>query len=250
MNSARHDLILLVRLQKIYDQISEAIRERSTPPAEVQELQSANRSRQDELDELVEGVAGLDLELREARRKEEEFRLELEHFHRQRSTVTNEREFTAVISEIDYATKGMHEAAARRGRLESDLAAREAEIAARKEARPDEQAAQHDVVSAWEERKDALKQRIHDLALEAQAIEADIKPPNRSRFLRLLESKKGSAIAELVEGSCSACHFSVRLHLQQRVRRCEEIIFCEHCRRILFCHDAITDADPVLPNDR
>lgn len=250
MNSARHDLILLVRLQKIYDQISEAIRERSTPPAEVQELQSANRSRQDELDELVEGVTGLDLELREARRKEEEYRLELEHFHRQRSTVTNEREFTAVISEIDYATKGMNEAAARRGQLESELAAREAEIVARKEARPEEQAAQHEVVSAWEERKDALKQRIHDLALEAQAIEADIKPPNRSRFLRLLESKKGSAIAELVEGSCSACHFSVRLHLQQRVRRCEEIIFCEHCRRILFCRDSITDANPARPNDR
>lgn len=249
MNSARHDLILLVRLQKIYDQISEAIRERSTPPAEVQELQDANRGRQDELDKLVESAAGIDKDLREARRREEEYRVELEHFHRQRSIVTNEREFTAVISEIDYATKGMQEAAGRRGELESSLAGLEAEIATRRESRPEEEAAQHEVVAAWEQRKHELKQRIHKLALEAQSIEADIKPPNRSRFLRLLESKKGSAIAELIEGTCSACHFSVRLHLQQRVRRCEEIIFCEHCRRILYSRDSVSEVSAAGSGD-
>ena len=53
-------------------------------------------------------------ELKEVRKKEEEWKLELEHFQRQKGMVTNEREFTAVISEIDYATKALEEAAARR----------------------------------------------------------------------------------------------------------------------------------------
>ncbi len=245
MNSARHDLILLVRLQKVYDQITEAIRERSTPPSQVQELQEANRGRQDELDRLVERVGHLEAQLREVRRREEEYRLELEHFHRQRSMVTNEREFSAVISEIDYATKGIQESAGRRAELEAELEAFNSDIARRRESRPEEESARREVVAGWEQRKDELKKRIHDLALEAQAIEADIRPPSRSRFLRLLESKKGSAIAELVDGSCSACHFSIRLHLQQRVRRCEEIIFCEHCRRILFSRDSMIDTDAV-----
>jgi predicted nucleic acid-binding Zn-ribbon protein len=96
------------------------------------------------------------------------------------------------------------------------------------------------VVAAWEKRKDELLETVHQLSCQAKSVEADVQPKNRSRFLRLLESKQGTSVSRVVDGSCSLCHFALRPHLQQRVRRCEEIIDCEHCHRILYIEETIT----------
>ena len=239
MNNVRQDLALLVRLQELYDRIAVAIRERQTPPIEVRELQQANLDRQVELEKIEEQVTEHEEELKEVHKKEEEWKLELEHFQRQKGTVTNEREFTAVISEIDYATKALEEAAARRRELDDANSALAAEIEERRNARPEEESAHKDVVEAWENRKKELMAQVHALVSEAKVLEADVVPKNRARFMRLLESKKGTAVAAVVEGSCSLCHFALRPHLQQRVRRCEEIISCETCHRILYVEEMI-----------
>ena len=243
VNNVRHDLALMVRLQELYDRIAVAIRERQTPPQEVRELQQANLDRQTELEKIEQQVQGYDEELKEVRKKEEEWKLELEHFQRQKGMVTNEREFTAVISEIDYATKALEEAAARRRELEDASSSLEAEIEERRGARPEEEAAQKDVVEAWESRKVELMAQVHGLVTKAKTLESDVEPKHRARFMRLLESKKGTAVAVVVDGSCSLCHFALRPHLQQRVRRCEEIITCETCHRILYMGETINEVD-------
>ena len=239
MEKAYHDLVLMVRLQTIYDRIAAALKERATPPAEVQALQETNLRRQVELEEIEKQLEQHGHELREVRRKEQEYELELQHFQRQKAMVTNEREFTAVISEIDYATKAHNEASERRRELQTAIDQLDQDLASRKAARPEEESAQREVVEHWDARKAELKDEVHDLATQAKEIEDELQPPNRARFLRLLESKRGTAMAAAVDGSCSLCHFALRPHLQQRVRRCEEIITCEHCHRILFLSELV-----------
>ncbi len=242
MESARHELILLVQLQQIYNQIAEAIRERQTPPPEVEQLQEQNRDRELELEEMEGHVEVHSQELQEIRKREDEWRLELEHFQKQKAIVTNEREFTAVISEIDYATKALNDILARREELENTIAELNSEIETRRSSRPEEEEEHRQVVDHWEGRKSELKQSIHGLAEAAHSKEAELSPKHRARFHRLLESKRGTAVAAVVDGSCSVCHFALRPHLQQRVRRCDELIACEHCHRILFLPDILDDA--------
>lgn len=239
MSTAREDLTLLVRLQRIYDDIATALSERKNPPPEIMELQDANRKRKAELEELETSISGHEDEIRDVRKREEEWRLELDHFQKQKAMVTNEREFTAVISEIDYATNALKEAEARRGELEDTIAAIRSDIEQRKASRGDEEEAQREVTEGWEHRRQELRDQVTELAARAKAIEELLNPKNRSRFLRLLQSKRGTAVAEVIDGSCSACHFSMRPHLQQRVRRCEEIIACEHCHRILYLAEIV-----------
>jgi predicted nucleic acid-binding Zn-ribbon protein len=231
----------LVQLQKIYDSIAEAIAERNSPPPEIRDLQQASRLRLEELEEMERQLEAHEEEIKEVRKKEAEWELELEHFQKQKGMVTNEREFTAVISEIDYATKALVETSARRKELEEAITQLTQEIEERREARPEEETAQSEVVTAWEKRKDELLERVHELAAEAKKVEAEIQPKHRARFLRLLESKQGTSVSKVVDGSCSVCHFALRPHLQQRVRRCEEIIDCEHCHRILYIEETLTE---------
>jgi predicted nucleic acid-binding Zn-ribbon protein len=240
VTNAHHDLVQLVRLQKVYDAIAEAIAEHNTPPAEIRSLEEANRLRLEELQEMERQAEAHGEEIKEVRKKEAEWELELEHFQKQKSSVTNEREFTAVISEIDYATKAIEETSARRKELEEAIAQLTTEIEERRNARPDEETAQNEVVTSWEEKKGKLLKQVHELSKKAKEIEEEIQPKNRARFLRLLESKQGTSLSKVVDGSCSLCHFALRPHLQQRVRRCEEIIDCEHCHRILYIEETLT----------
>jgi predicted nucleic acid-binding Zn-ribbon protein len=239
VESVHHDLVILVRLQSVYDQIARAIETRQTPPPEVEELQAANLRRQEELEDLERQIVTHEEELRGVHKKEQEWQLELEHFQKQKGMVTNEREFTAVISEIDYATKALEEASQRRAELEQAIETISADIASRRQVRGEEESAQNEVVQQWEQTKTELLDEVHKLSTEAKKLEEDLGPKNRARFLRLLESKKGTAISAVVDGSCSVCHFSVRPHLRQRVRRCQEIITCEYCHRILFLEETI-----------
>jgi predicted nucleic acid-binding Zn-ribbon protein len=243
VSKALHDLNLLVSLQGIYDDIARAITERKTPPPEIMELQETNRQRQAELEELEAAIAAHENEIRDVRKREEEWRLELEHFQKQKAIVSNEREFTAVISEIDYATNALNEAEARRTELERLIGEIRDDIEARRASRADEEEAQREVTEGWDARRQELRDRIAELAVRAKEIEERLAPKNRSRFLRLLESKRGTAMSEVVEGSCAACHISLRPHLVQRVRRGEEIIACESCHRILFLAENVPSGD-------
>jgi len=210
-------------------------------------LQEANRLRQEELETMEGQMESHEQEITEVRKKQAEWELELEHFQKQKSIVSNEREFTAVISEIDYATKAIDEATSRREELEETIEQIRNEVAERRNARPEEEGAQKEVVEGWEARKAELLKIVHDLSKKAKEIEADVQPKQRARFMRLLESKQGKALSAVVDGSCSLCHFALRPHLQQRVRRSDEIIDCEHCHRILYVEEVLTawSADPA-----
>ena len=243
MSNAHHDLVYLVRLQKVYDAIAEAIAERNSPPPEIRELHEANRVRLEELEELENQIVGHEDELKTVSKKEAEWELELEHFQKQKGTVTNEKEFTAVISEIDYATKAIEETAARRQELDDSITQIGQEIEERRASRPEEESAQSEVVVKWEKRKAKLLKKVHKYSKDAKALEEEIQPKTRSLFLRLLKSKNGTAVSAVIEGSCSLCHFALRPHLQQRVRRVEEIIDCEHCHRILYTEDSLVQGE-------
>lgn len=47
-------------------------------------------------------------------------------------------------------------------------------------------------------------------------------------------SRDGIAVAEVVNGSCSACYISLRPQVQLNVKKGDEIITCENCTRILY----------------
>ncbi|MEO8649002.1 MAG: C4-type zinc ribbon domain-containing protein [Acidobacteriota bacterium] len=55
-------------------------------------------------------------------------------------------------------------------------------------------------------------------------------------------SRDGIAVAEVVNGSCSACFMSLRPQMQVEVKRGDQIITCESCTRILYAANTGTKA--------
>jgi len=55
-------------------------------------------------------------------------------------------------------------------------------------------------------------------------------------------SKDGIAVAEVINGSCSACFMSLRPQMQLEVKRGDQIITCENCARILYIQPKDSEA--------
>ena len=61
-------------------------------------------------------------------------------------------------------------------------------------------------------------------------------------YERLLRNKKDRVIVPVENRTCSGCHISLTLQQENLVRKGENIIFCEHCSRILYWHDEVQPA--------
>jgi predicted nucleic acid-binding Zn-ribbon protein len=62
----------------------------------------------------------------------------------------------------------------------------------------------------------------------------DVEGTVLARYDRLVSQRRGVAVARIVGETCSACQMRLRPHVEQMIRRNEEIIQCESCQRILF----------------
>ena len=56
-------------------------------------------------------------------------------------------------------------------------------------------------------------------------------------------SRDGIAVAEVVNGSCSACYMSLRPQVVLNVKKGDEIITCENCTRILYIQTRQSEAN-------
>ena len=83
-----------------------------------------------------------------------------------------------------------------------------------------------------------VKAARKELAIESAKRDEVFKtlPANlASVYNRLAQrSRDGIAVAEVVNGSCSACFMSLRPQMSLEVKRGDKIITCESCTRILY----------------
>jgi predicted nucleic acid-binding Zn-ribbon protein len=82
-------------------------------------------------------------------------------------------------------------------------------------------------------RKD--KRNLSSLSKERASVVEEISPNLANAYNRLISrSRDGVAVAEVVDGACSACFMSLRKQLIVQLRTTQEIMTCESCTRILY----------------
>jgi hypothetical protein len=94
------------------------------------------------------------------------------------------------------------------------------------------------VVEAEKQRtreRTALDQKsLEALLKQRQQVVAGITPEVCLAYERIRKKRKGVAVAEAIDGRCSACHLALRLQFFQDLRRGDQVMFCESCGRILY----------------
>ncbi len=159
----------------------------------------------------------------------------LERADRNLKHAQNQKEYETAMREMDALQKQI---AAFETQIVEKMTAAE-EVEKELESRADE------INTIDAKRDEALKQ--FDAQMKADRAEFESETGKREGVFRTLpaqlasvynrlaqRSRDGIAVAEVVNGSCSACFMSLRPQMQVEVKKGEQIITCESCTRILY----------------
>ncbi|HLF83118.1 MAG TPA: C4-type zinc ribbon domain-containing protein [Blastocatellia bacterium] len=173
-----------------------------------------------------------------------------EKFERDKTRVQNEKEYTAVLREIDTARKHVSS-------LETDILKRmeeietlDVELAARA---PDVERmrAEVDVVlAALDKEHEEASRRLLKFGERRKKLAGHMPRHLSSNYERLSRLGRGQALAEVrSNGICLACRVRVRPKIFSDVRKGDQLIICENCGRILYYRDETSQSAGAAPLD-
>jgi predicted nucleic acid-binding Zn-ribbon protein len=170
----------------------------------------------------------------------------LRKFQHQVPMVRNQREYAALLTEIDTAKaeiKRLEEAAldslASAEQIGTDVGERQSAFAEIK-ARYDEQ------LGAWEARKPDVARRADELSAEADRLRGELPRPIVAQYQRIAGRYDGAALSPLRRADtpgtttvwfCSTCNYQIRPQVALEIRSRGTIVQCEGCKRFLFVED-------------
>jgi predicted nucleic acid-binding Zn-ribbon protein len=227
----------LIKLQELFLLQKAKIQQRDTLPPELAEVDQEYREKLDAIERLKSAAEDAERSRRGAEGKLAEFTELLRKYQSQLMAVKNQREYGAMLNEIDQVKRGLREAEDEVvGYMETIEAAR-TELAEREGKLPEETEEHESQLSGWRESQREIDAEIESARTQIAAIEKSFTPKRLAEFYRLCERKGGRAVVRAVAGSCSACHVRLRPALYQALRVSGEVVTCDSCKRILFYQD-------------
>lgn len=228
------DLRLAIQLQDLDKRISELQSEIAALPRHIAAIEKTLDSH---IRKLEADRAALAANQRDRKRMEGDIQTQEQRISKLRDQMlgakTND-EYSAFRHEIEFCEKEIRkledrilERMTESEPLDQNLKTAEAALAKEKQQVAAEQQAVH--------KRTALDRKTLE-EVRQQRAEAAAKMDRNilNAYERLRKSRKGVAVAEALDGGCSACHMALRLQFFQDLRRGDRVMFCESCGRILY----------------
>jgi hypothetical protein len=230
------DLKLVIRLQEVDHRLCELAREIAALPKHVAEIETKLVSHERKLEA---DRAALAANQKERKKCETAIQAQDEKISKLKDQMlqakTNEQ-YRAFQSEIDFCQKEIRKSEDRILELMGESEALDKNVKAAEESLKAEKAHVEAEKREARERTSADEKSAHELSRERSAIVASITPATYQRYERVRKAKMrgGVAVAEAVDGRCTACNIAMRLQFYQDVKRGDQILSCESCQRILY----------------
>ncbi|HSW50559.1 MAG TPA: C4-type zinc ribbon domain-containing protein [Bryobacteraceae bacterium] len=238
------DLKLIIRLQDLDSRIRELQREIATLPRHISEIEKTLESHVRKLEADHAAIAAnqrerrrLDEDIQDQERKASKFRDQMTG-----AKITNEQ-YRAFQKEIDYCQKEIRKAEDRILALmeESEPLERNMKTAEAALAEEKKKVAEESRLARARTSED--ERQLKELLAERQSMVQELTPAVLGAYERIRGKRGGQAVAEAVDGRCSACHLALRPQLFQEVRTNQQVIFCESCGRILYFNPPVSFED-------
>jgi uncharacterized protein len=215
----------LRRLKKLLDS---SVERRAAIEQEYEQHASEIREIQSRRDALHAKRAELEKQIAENKTYLERADRNLKHSQNQKEYETAMRETDALQKQIGSFETQIVEAMEEVENVDKELEERAEEISSL-DAKRDAALAEFDAAIASDKKKFDSETNHRQKAFET------LPPRLASIYDRLAKrSRDGIAVAEVINGSCSACYMQLRPQVQLNVKKGDEIIVCESCSRILY----------------
>ena len=234
----------IVELQNTINNLKEAEQRLHGIPDWMRELHEEHTERKKEIDALEEALAAATRDRRTAEAAIEDSQEKLKKFQQQINRVTNQREYGALLQEID-TVKGQitgSEEAALASIERHDKAQRE--LAEVQESFRSVEERYNAELARWEEEKPGVARQVEDLEARIAELRGGLPKGMVALFERVLARYPGGALAPVRpierpgrgqrEWHCTACNYRVRPQSVVEIRNTESLVQCDACKRVLY----------------
>jgi predicted nucleic acid-binding Zn-ribbon protein len=153
------------------------------------------------------------------------------------ATVKTNKEYQSILKEIDDLGR-------KNSLIEDDMLAFLDRIEAAEGAVKQKKAQVQALRLAADRQKDEIDRdnqqltaHLADLAQAGREAVQAVDPVLLERFRRVQEQVKQGAVAAVIDAVCQGCHLNIPWQLFNELHRFDELTFCPHCRRIIFCQE-------------
>lgn len=227
-------------MQSLDLKIGELQREVAALPKHVTQIEKALESH---LRRLEADRAALSANQKERKQLEDDIKVHEQKVSKLRDQTllakTNEQ-YRAFQHEIEYAGKEIRKCEDRILDLMGESEPLDANVKKAESALKEEKRQVESEKARAQERTGADRQQLQQLQAERKQVMTKVKPQTYSTYERVRKRWHGLALAEAVEGRCSACQIALRPQFFQDLRKGDELMFCESCGRILYYNPPVS----------
>jgi predicted nucleic acid-binding Zn-ribbon protein len=237
----------VIDLQKALNELHDAEERLHGIPDWMRELHDEHAGKKAEIEALLEGVEEAASERRAAEAETQDSQEKLKNYQEQISRVRNQREYGALLQEIDGIKGTIKELEERALEALERQDAAQASLDELKEGFRELDDRYSAELEKWEAEKPGVAKQVEDLKGRISVLRERIPPSSLALFERVLERHAGSALAEIRKiervgrgpqiWSCSTCHYRVRPQAVVEISNNGSIVFCDSCKRILYLEE-------------
>ncbi|MFN7996600.1 MAG: C4-type zinc ribbon domain-containing protein [Bryobacteraceae bacterium] len=237
------DLQVAIRLQELDNRVTELTREISALPKHIAEIEKKLESHQRKLEA---DRAALSANQKDRKRMEGEIQNQEQKISKLRTQMleakTNEQ-YRAFQNEIEFCEGEIRKAEDRILELMSESDPLDKNVKAAEGSLKQEKAQVDDEKRQATDRTGEDKKVLDQLHQERGQLVARLSPAIYRQYERIRKGRRGIAVAEAVDGRCSACHMAMRLQFFQDLKKGDQVMMCESCSRILYYNPPIAIED-------
>ena len=163
----------------------------------------------------------------------------LKKFQAQQRAVKTNKEYGALLNEIDNVKREIRTREDEILSLEETIAEARKDAESQTESFPAEMAGYEEQMTEWRTQQASLSADIAEGELRAAELRKQLDRKLLASFDRIAKMRAGVAVARVAmvgnqTAACSACNVRLRPQLLSDLRLSRETIHCESCKRILY----------------
>ncbi len=221
-----------LKIAGLEKQISDIPRQISTFQQELHRLEQAHQERNSHHQELAKRRRTLEGEV-------DMMRARLSKLKDQLMTVKTNKEYTAMLHEIQMAEAQIRQEEDKILDIMEEMESLEAELKKDESVLRVQTAEIQKNIQACESSVPELEAALCKLNDERTATEALVEAELLDRYRRIASLRKGVAMAEARNELCTACHVRIRPQVYANLLNMEGIHTCDSCSRILYLRESV-----------
>jgi hypothetical protein len=237
------DLKLAVRLQEIDNRLGDLIREIAALPKHIAEIEKKLGAHERKLEADRAALAANQKERRHAEGEIQVQEQKISKLKDQMLQAKNNEQYRAFQHEIEFCQKEIRRFEDRILELMTESEPLDRNVKAAEAALKVEKAQVEAEKQEARQRTATDERAAQELQSERSSIATNMSRAVLDRYERTRKARKGVAMAEVIDGRCSACHLTLRLQFFQDLKRAKEVMTCENCQRILYWNPPVKVED-------